>query len=322
VRNSVTVRQEASSNSAVVGSLGAGETATLLGEEGPWFKVQLSDGTEGFVSKSWTKLSEPAGKPATEGSPAITPGVPGWDTYGGLPQATKSSSKFEVFHNEDFTVGYSETREDPVWVAYHLFRVDNSQRDPRPSFRADLRTQARVQPNCYSKSGFDRGHNAPNYAIDTRYGPDAQRETFLMSNISPQAPCLNEETWEAFEKVEANDYANSFGNTWTITGPIFESTPQTIDCGVQVPSAFYKIVVEEEHGTPAALAVVMSQDVRGKQPLRTLVTTVKHVEELTGLDFFPQLSADIKAALETAEPDARWGLDRTLTPSRVCRLGP
>src|SRR5439155_25109146 len=145
------------------------------------------------------------------------------------PKCTRADCDFEVLANEDFTVGYSETRKDPLWVAYHLFRVNNPQRDARPSFHTDTRTQARVATRCYVNSGFDRGHNAPNYAIDTRYGADAQNDTFLMSNISPQAPCLNEETWEAFEKVEANDYANAFGNIWTITGPIFDAQPAGID---------------------------------------------------------------------------------------------
>ena len=140
--------------------------------------------------------------------------------------------------------------------------------------------------------------------------------------ISPQAPCLNEETWEAFEKVEANDYANAFGNIWTITGPIFDAQPAGIDCDVQIPKAFYKIIVRDDHGLPAAVAVEMSQDVRGSQSLRSLVTTVKHLEDETGFDFFPDLAADAKSALETEAADNQWNIGQTLVPSLKCRLGP
>ncbi len=55
----------------------------------------------------------------------------------------------------------------------------------------DTLTIAKVTHNDYTHSGYDRGHMAPNYAIATRYGQEAQKETFLMSNIVPQLGNLN-----------------------------------------------------------------------------------------------------------------------------------
>ena len=53
----------------------------------------------------------------------------------------------------------------------------------------DERTAARVSHDDYKPGTdrFDRGHMAPNHAIATRYGREAQLETFLMSNVCPQA---------------------------------------------------------------------------------------------------------------------------------------
>jgi hypothetical protein len=39
--------------------------------------------------------------------------------------------------------------------------------------------------------------------------------------------------------------------------------------------------------------------------------------DLTGLDFFPDLPAS-QQAVESAQPDTRWGLDRELVP-HTCR---
>jgi competence protein ComEC len=52
----VVVRESATSQSADRGSLRPGESAELLGSVPDWFKVQLTNGVEGFVSKRWTRV--------------------------------------------------------------------------------------------------------------------------------------------------------------------------------------------------------------------------------------------------------------------------
>jgi hypothetical protein len=37
------------------------------------------------------------------------------------------------------------------------------------------------------------------------YGPKAQLETFLMSNVVPQRPNLNQKMWEQLEEIEIDD---------------------------------------------------------------------------------------------------------------------
>ena len=56
---------------------------------------------------------------------------------------------------------------------------------------------ARSYPNNYSRTGYDRGHNAANY--DWAWKRKYQRETFKMSNISPQTPTLNRYLWKTIE---------------------------------------------------------------------------------------------------------------------------
>lgn len=52
----VVVRASASSGSADLGGLRPGEQAELLGSVPRWYRVRLADGTEGFVSKRWTRV--------------------------------------------------------------------------------------------------------------------------------------------------------------------------------------------------------------------------------------------------------------------------
>jgi beta-lactamase superfamily II metal-dependent hydrolase len=56
VTTRVVVRATASSTSADIGSLRPGEQAELLGSVPNWYRVRLSNGVVGFVSKRWTRV--------------------------------------------------------------------------------------------------------------------------------------------------------------------------------------------------------------------------------------------------------------------------
>ncbi len=64
VRSRVVVREKASARSRDVGSLRPGETAAHLATEAGWRRVELADGTVGYVSESWTVLVADAGEQA------------------------------------------------------------------------------------------------------------------------------------------------------------------------------------------------------------------------------------------------------------------
>ncbi len=78
---------------------------------------------------------------------------------------------------------------NPLWVAFRLMRVAS----PTPverlsSFTVDERTSALVAPDAYANTGFVCALMAPQDAIGHSYGPAAQRETLLMSTVSPSGP--------------------------------------------------------------------------------------------------------------------------------------
>jgi DNA/RNA endonuclease G (NUC1) len=137
--------------------------------------------------------------------------------FGGQPVSTTYPNPIKIIKNEGFIVGYDEKRMNPAWVAYRIFKDDIETGPKRPSrFSIDKRTSAKVSHNDYTNSGYDRGHMAPNYAIALRYGVDAQKETFLMSNIVPQSPALNQGPWRELEEDVAREYGNSCGEVWVI----------------------------------------------------------------------------------------------------------
>jgi len=169
----------------------------------------------------------------------------------------------------------------------------------------DTRTRARVSTHDYSRSGYDRGHMAPNYAIAVCYGRQGQLETFLMSNVIPQRPALNRQVWEHLEQTEIKDYAPRFKQIWVIDGPVFRNRNQ-LRGGEDIPDACFKIIVKEGNGVPQVLAFIMPQTVRGTEMPQQFLTSIDEIEKETGLDFFAAMPDDMQGKFEGKTATGMW----------------
>lgn len=241
--------------------------------------------------------------------------------WGGLPKAPPAELA-HVLRNPGFVVGYSELRRNPLWVAYRVRSVHQKRRMPRPrGFRQDWRTVAWLRPTAFQPYGYDRGHLAPNYAIGQLYGREAQYATFRLSNVAPQAPALNRELWQRLEEIEVDDFPRRLGELQVIAGPVFRAPRELLPGGVEVPDAFYKILVDYDARAPQALAFVMPQTARGDEPLDRFVASVDEIERLTGLDFFAALADPKEQALEAGRAGAHWRLRQVANRPGRYRVG-
>ncbi len=222
--------------------------------------------------------------------------------YGGVP----GGATVRVLANTGYVVGYSDTLGNPLWAAYRVRDVEPGDALERPGeFAADPRTAARIDPAVYSRSGYDRGHLAPNHVIATRYGRSAQVETFLMSNIIPQLHGLNAGPWKALEQKIASNYPGRFGEVWVLAGPVFGDRPQKLQRRVAVPEACYMIILDESDGRVRAEAFLFPQEPDSPGPDRYL-TSIDEIERRTGLDFLRELADDAEDALEARPTGRAW----------------
>ncbi len=245
--------------------------------------------------------------------------------YGGMPERMESGWRhwYRVLRNDGFMVGYSDLRMNPLWATYWLQELTAEQKRQsykRPGqFSEDWRTIWRVSHQDYTRSGYDRGHLAPNYAISRLYGKRAQTETFLMTNIVPQKPNLNRKVWQRLEEAAVDHFTGRFARIAVITGPVFDEETERLDSWVEVPDSFYKIFVGlNRKGEPESmLAFLMPQDVRGSEPLTKFVVSVDQVEEVTGLNFFSRLPEELEVRLEAMKDGRPWRLSQVARiPSR------
>lgn len=233
--------------------------------------------------------------------------------YMGLPAAQSFSplTWTRVLRNDGYMAGYSELRGNPLWVAYRVSRIaPGAPRYKRPrNFSPDWRSLTHISSGDYTRSGFDRGHMAPNYVISRLYGKNAQLETFLMTNIVPQKAELNQKVWQKLEAWETDRFTRRFREVWVYTGPLFDGDIRRMSSTwrVEIPDAFYKIYAGiDTSGRPHLLAFLIPQSVRGNENPARFVTTVDRIEALSGFDFFPELDDLLEKRLESEVAMAGW----------------
>jgi endonuclease G len=215
----------------------------------------------------------------------------------------------QVLHNLGYAVGYDNALPSPRWASYRVF-PNPGQAAERPSgFRTDARTSARVGTQEYVRSGYDRGHLAPNYAIAVCHGEAAQKETFLLSNIVPQLHALNAGLWKDLEQRVVRRYVERYGTVWVQVGPAYAAAPARRVGRLPVPDAFWMVVSEYDEtarGIRAIAYVIPHEEKWRDAELTRYVVSVRKVEELTGLDFFPNLPKPAQDRLESTAAPRAW----------------
>jgi endonuclease G, mitochondrial len=227
--------------------------------------------------------------------------------YGGVPHLRPDLAPVRVLANLGYVAGYSDALGNPLWAAYRVHDIEPAAAPPRPDgFSLDIRTAARIEPDDYTRSGYDRGHLAPNFAIATRYGAVAQRETLLMSNIVPQKHALNAGLWQQLEQRIATGYPARFGEVWVIAGPVFGPKPEKLRRRVAVPEACYMIIVDESDGRVRTTAYLFPQDTPEGARLDDFLVSIDELEHRTGLDFLHELPDPAEDALEARRAGRAW----------------
>ena len=214
-----------------------------------------------------------------------------------------------ILDRGEFKIGWSPSLHHPVWCAYHVPREARFPNSKRPSFMRDKAVSSAPNPNEYSHTGFDRGHMTPNYAIVTRFGPEAQRKTFQMTNIAPQSESLNRGVWRDVEHRIAELWTARYGEIWVVVGaftPRGETVETLPGSSIDLPEKFYQIIVAQEGLNIRALAVLFDQAVPYGTYAARHIVSIDELEEMTGLDFLPDLPSFIQSPLESEVPTRLW----------------
>ena len=211
----------------------------------------------------------------------------------------------DLIRHSYYSLSYNEKYEQANWVYYTLTdkMVSGGGQERSNKFKADMMVPSgSAKSSDYTKSGYDRGHLCP--AADMGFSPASMEESFLMSNISPQAPDFNRGIWKELE-TEVRKWAKKEHKIYVVTGPVFKDNKGTIGADqVLVPGYFFKIIYEET-GEPKMIAFVFPNR-KSDRPLTDFAVPVDEAEKLTGFDFFSQLPDELENKLESRVDFSEW----------------
>ncbi len=226
--------------------------------------------------------------------------------YAGLELPAFSKSD-QIIRHTAFTLCYCDRYEQAQWAAYVLTSAMITAKGTRRSndFRPDPMVKTgTATPEDYRKSGYDKGHLVP--ANDMKASPQCMSETFYMSNMSPQVPAFNRGIWKKLEE-QVRRWAGENEEVYVVTGPVLTDDGFAV-IGlkrVAVPFRYYKVILDyREPGLKAIGFIIPNR--KSNTDLEAYAVTVDEVEEVTGIDFFPELPASVEEQLESKIELEKW----------------
>lgn len=218
-----------------------------------------------------------------------------------------TSTTKQIIHHNYYSLSYNEKYEQAEWVAYELDKNQLSNSNfKRPYFELDSKVSTKsAHYKNFKNSGYNKGHLCP--AGDRKFSEEAFNETFLTSNISPQLYDFNGGIWNRLEQ-KVRYWAEKYDHLYIITGGILSDNLKTIGTEkVAVPNYFYKIILDYSEPEIKAIAFLMPHQ-ESEKGLYQFVTSIDEIEEMTGIDFFPNLPDEIETELEKSSSYVNWSL--------------
>lgn len=253
-----------------------------------------------------------AGCPAGQypGDPAPEPGsalvVEGPNTTHPWGEPVSDDTTLVLLRNLAYDCGYAPALFVSRWAAYTYTRnAGTGLARHSGSFRTDprLSPESGPVPGDYQGlwtadlAGYDRGHQAPDATLKV-FGPEAQAETYYLTNITPQHSRFNQGIWRELENL-ARDWAGASDTVWVVTGPVFYAGQETLRLGERArlakPHAYFQVAARRPEQA-LALVVPHRSERMPRDSLRRFIVTVDSIERLTGLRLFPGMPYSVRRA--------------------------
>jgi len=242
---------------------------------------------------------------------------------GALSGSTASGDNY-LLDQGYYVESYNNTREEPNWVSWHLDNTNTTNVAGRQDNFAGFAgfptisgiTWNVVQSNSYSGSGFDRGHNCP--SADRTSSVAANSATFLMTNMIPQAPQNNQQTWANFENylrslTETGNEVYIIMGSYGVGGTGSNGAANTVGpLKVTVPAQVWKVAVVLPVGNGDLARVnantrIIAINTPNNQTINSdwtqYITTMGSIESAGNVKLLSALSQSIHDAL-AAKKDA------------------
>lgn len=233
---------------------------------------------------------------------------------------TKVNGKTVVTYELEYDINKYHSR----WVAFRFDGDTRAKTTGRQDAFADdpsLSSTYHIGSNGFGWN-YNRGHLCA--SADRLYSKEANVQTFYMTNMSPQIGNFNGGYWVTLEGL-----VQSLGRNATFADTLYVVKGGTIKDNqimdyvtrpngkkVAVPKYYYMALLKVKNGGYSSIAFWMEHkdygyDYNRQAPLSEIkktVVSVNQLEELTGIDFFPNLPDASEEIIENQNMPSVWGM--------------
>lgn len=253
-----------------------------------------------------------------------------------IPKLKEGANLFLVKTVPTFGVNYcaeyNTIKRSARWIAYR-WDINNATdnevgRNEKWAEDEDIPEECRVKLSDHTYDDYDRGHMLA--SEDRQNSKEANRQTFLMTNILPQYNKFNGTSakrsyvWVNLEKRVREFYENwtptqnAQDTIYAVKGGTIDHEHQILEVtakGLVVPKYFYMAFLYKSntplpHGYKAMAFWVEhtnGRDTTKGNELKKYIVSIDQLEEYTGIDFFCNLPDDIENEVEAITDPNAWG---------------
>lgn len=174
-----------------------------------------------------------------------------------------------------------------------------------------IEANMRTTYDNHRNNGHDRGHMVA--SGDRLYSSQANLETYMYSNMSPQLGAFNQDYWSQLEqKIQGLGGSRRFCDTlYVCKGATIDNDEDILETlkGIAVPKYYYMAVMRIKDGKYSAAGFLMKHTNEGytkNMDLRPYAMSIDALEEKTGVNFFHNLPDDIESEIEANYEESVW----------------
>lgn len=214
-------------------------------------------------------------------------------TLRGAPVSPQPAGTTQYLCKTNYGIHYRYDTKTAEYVVQHVtIESITGPAKRKDDFRPDpaIPKQHQSQLSDYAGFPFDRGHLSP--GADNTQNDMVMSESFFLSNMVPQVPNHNRGIWKQLETA-VREWVKQGKDIYVVSGTIYGAGYQTIGANqVGIPTHMWKVIVDRK--SAKAIAFLFPNAPLPVADLPKYATNIATIEKYTGINFHPQLPAQLK----------------------------